>query len=393
MDMSQDQGTTAPSDANPEGGDARAKALETADMLDEQLRQGYDDETERENAKAVMYELMGIDPETRLPIGFKAEPEPEEDPDKGDDADEADPTKDAGGAGDGTGTDTEPSEADKELERLRAEIAERDGRIAELSAKQQAADSEDDIRAKVEERLAGERTQLDEFRAKDDAAVQKAIDEYGEDVGKHMRQMADDAHKLREDTFAAKLDEEVDRAKAAAETELTQQARTDADIATVPDLQKWYDAAKGGDRSMWSIAHGVDATLMKDPEWMGKPQAERFAEVAVRVNKMVGAITADPDTDPNKGGDKGGDKGTDANAGKKTAEQIQAEIARKAAGQKKDATGVTGPGSLGDIGSGDAKGDLLSRLDEMDATEIAGLNLSAEQVDKIMLEREKAGMH
>ena len=378
-DLSADPNTAVPHDDTPADGDARARAMQAADLLDQQLEQNYDDETERDNAKAVMYDLMGIDPVTRLPVDYKVEPEP--DPEPGKTADSPDPSKQAG-TGDDPPPDADPN-AD-ELARLRTEIAERDSRLAELEAKSQADASTDDLRREIETRLAGDRAALDALRVKDDANVQSAIDEYGEDVGKRMRTIVDDAHALREDNWKTRVDEEVERARAATETQLTAQARLDQDIAAVPDLKTWHDQAKGGDLSMWKIAEGVDSRLSKDPEWLGRPQSERFAEVAQRVNKMVGAVAA-PESAPGK---------TDpppADPSKKTDKQIEAEIARHKSGKP---AALPAPSSLSDLagGGGAIEGDLLSRLGEMDATEIAGLNLSAEAVDKIMLEREAAGL-
>jgi len=57
-----------------------------------------------------------------------------------------------------------------------------------------------------------------------------------------------------------------------------------AAIDTLPMLAKWQ--AKGG--QLWQEAVALDAQLQSDPQWAGKPMAERFAEVQRRVADEYG---------------------------------------------------------------------------------------------------------
>lgn len=84
--------------------------------------------------------------------------------------------------------------------------------------------------------------------------------------------------------------------KAVIDAKASEAQATQADIDTVPDLAAWQrDPAK---TEAWSLAVSIDKALQLSPKWKGKPQAERFAEVANRVRSELGLEPAKPTGDP-----------------------------------------------------------------------------------------------
>lgn len=72
-------------------------------------------------------------------------------------------------------------------------------------------------------------------------------------------------------------------------------------VDQVPDLLTWQHDEASQDKLKRAIAY--DAALEKDPDWMGKPVLERFAEAVARTKRAFGAapapvVPATPRTDP-----------------------------------------------------------------------------------------------
>lgn len=275
---------------------------------------------------------------------------------------------DKGGEG-GKEGEGEPSEADKRIAALEAQLADERRQRIEAEAKITVSGAGDKIRDAAVAALATKKAEFDALDVEADAKATKFEEEYGAEAAAAYRQIAADAKAGRASQYETLLEQEVERRTAAFETVTQAETTTAQDIASVPDLKKWHDEAQalpeGKTSPMWTIAVGVDTKLRADPEWASKPQAERFAEVARQVNTMVGAL--DPE-----------------NPGSKSDDDIKKEI------DAKKGKGDNAPplGSLSDLAGGDAGKNLTDKLEDMSTTDLTSLmqsgRMSMEKLDELM---------
>lgn len=69
-----------------------------------------------------------------------------------------------------------------------------------------------------------------------------------------------------------------------------------AAVDEVPDLLMWQNSQEH--QGLWAKAKTLDAYLEGLPDWANKPYAERFAEVARRINAEIVSKSAQPNPDP-----------------------------------------------------------------------------------------------
>ena len=360
-----------------------AEAHELSTTIETVLVDSYTDETERDNAREMMKQLFGLDTETGMKV---EEPEKAADP-----APAADPAKDtpkpsaeeAGAPASRTDTETAGAgagdEVQKQLDALREQLAARDAEIASLTARVTVHDSAPEIEKQATDNLESLRTELTEAAAADKKRLEEAESEYGEGVAKTLAGVMEENQKLRNQRWAEATKTEIEKVRAVRTAEAEGQAQVEADIRAVPAIYEIREAAVRNDpgaRAKYQIATGIDNALMGDAEWSGKTQVERFEEVARRLDVLYGGVAPAP--------------AKDADSAKDTPEKIEKEIAKQAA-QTKRADTNDGPSTMSGLAGGEApSADIMTRLESMDPTDMYGLGLSADAIDKLMYERENS---
>ena len=347
------------------GPNATPEAQQERDLLDELITSQFDTDEEKELARTQLGESMKMNFMSAEPVGSETK--------QADKAPEADKTPEADAA---ASADKTPTEDDKAAASTAADdkpvddkpvvdpaLAASQRRIAELEAQVALTNSETDMRNQVSEKM---KETLDQQKVEDEAIEAKIVkftEDFGEDAAGVLRKQVEDSRALREKDNVRMRDDEFAQLKAAKHEELSVGARTEADIAGVPDLNAWKAdavAAYGGDKTRsadrYNVAVSIDQVLRSSPEWGAKSQPERFAEVVRRTKVSMGDVSAEPTAEP-------------------TAEEIQTKIAAEIAKQARG--GADAPASMTDIGGGTEIQDemKIERLANMNEHEIASQNI------------------
>jgi len=361
----------------------------------------YEDPVERENMRNALLESMGIDIDDN-PAERGTEPvDPNKPADlgtaKAGEKDKVDPAPDAdadaaaaaAAAEDGTKEkgppDTPPADANPELDAAKARIAAQEAELAELRIRAALADSGDAISRQALENLKEQKTALDAAATREREQLTKLEGEYGADseIAQGLRSTFAANATLREKQWGDLRQREVEKLTATRETEVRVASTVRQDIDAVPVLRDIL--AKSEDNpEMWAVAQRIDSHLGRQPEWMGKTRAERFAEVGRRMEPIVAATTATPAAPAKDTKDTKGD-GKDKPIASMTDKELEAELARrqsKKAGGADDGTPLT----LGDIDPGDTGGET-AKLDELDPIAYQRMfqNKSLAEMDDMLL--------
>ena len=362
-------------------GAAATEALETRESLEATIIAQYETEAERAAARMVLGSIHGIDFETGMAVE-EAEPAKAETdaarlmPEIG----AEDPEKTAAAAAAGETAETAEEKAAREADEAREAAGRaKDDRIAELEAQVALNDQDGDIRKAVSDKMAAAIAENEQLNEADEARVTKFAEDYGDEAAAQFRTSLEASQKLRADALAQTEQDEIDQARATAERDVTAETQLQRDLNATPELKAWREDAEaaragtdGKTANNYNLAVAVDSALRENALWAGKPQAERFAEVVKMVKLSTGASSAGAP------GTQETDKDT------KTAAEIDKEIARKAGS-------VAVPGSLSAIPGGDpGDGDVMAKMENLDAAEVADMGLTVDQLDRIAEAHEAA---
>ena len=382
-----------------------AASIEKRDAFEASIVLEYDNEADRNAARAALAESEGIDWKTGYPADY-VPPDPEDKPHDGSadalsqdaqvgaqktepgetEPGETEPGADAAAKAaeeaEAAKTAAEADEAAKKAASetdLAAEIKARDERIAELEGTIAKASLDSEIRKEVSEKVQEKLTENERLNKADQERVAKFAEEYGDDAAEALRAQAEETRKLRAAEVAQFQQAEIDRARSERAQEVDAQIDLQRDINANEDLRRWREDARAnylGDESKspdnYDLAVSIDAALRESAEWKDKPRRERFEEAVRMVKASTGASS------PGSPGAK--DAETKPAAGK-TNEEIAAEIAKKAAAGSTD-DGL--PGSLSDLPGGAAgEQSELAKFDKMSMAEMSDAGYSVEKMDSI----------
>ena len=358
-------------------------------------------EAERDDMRAALAEINGVDPLTGEDIGenFVLETPKGSDPLLEDPSDPApdpnaadpepvkkdDPAADAALAA--AVTDADPAKEDPEptiitpdgkgslpysvLERARTELAERDARIAELTANPLTAPAKPEPQA--------------EPRVSQREALRETISDLRETHGETLAGVVDqlagaiDERDQKIDTLTERNNEMVDSLKTGDEASAQRKGlEVQRLIDSNPNLSEWQreaNAAAGGDVTKsalkWHLALAHDETLENSPEWAGRPMADRFGEV-VRILGGDALESGAPAPSPIQ----------DA---KPNGKDPAAALAKSAVSNPTPAL----PASLDDLPAGTPVKSLLEQVEGMSSTEMQqwvsdNPDLSSEQLEALL---------
>ena len=232
-------------------------------------------------------------------------------------------------ADDGEAKAEEEPEWKKAIDEMKAEIAKRDVKIAELEGKNTLNDADKDIRDEVSRAMA---STLQAQKAQDtetDAKLNKYREDHGDEAAEVLKAQVEETRKLREAENQRTMEAEYEKRKAAREAEIQERTNLDKDIASQMELKEWRD--NKDPKFQLAIYH--DTLLQADPVWKNKPQAERFAEVVKQVKIHLGQEESGAPTPPKDDADD--------TSQKKSAEQAAEDILKEARETAKAKTPTT----------------------------------------------------
>ena len=341
----------------------------TAEQIEERademlmILDNIDDEQERIEAKQMLMDTHGVDPDTRLAItdhNEEAKPETEtqpEDQTKDSQANEPDATSDADSKSETTSPDAGES-TDPQLEALRQELAAANSRISELENTQNTPVDDTAFRQKADEVVAQQIADLAAERETAKSKIESYRENYGDEAADELTRTMDESFELKEHAIDVAWQDIYDAEKEAHDTEIRASSLLMTDINQVPELKTWYeDASNNNKPRMWDLAANMDQFLRQDDAWKDKPQVERFKEVVNRVKIASGEQSGPPPTPqvPEKS----------------TSQAIDEAIS-------KDANKSTNPSTLSDL-----PGSITSETIN-DLTDISMSKLAALSVDDLM---------
>ena len=351
---------------------AEIKAAEDKQAYEAAILEDYDTEEERAAARAVLESMSGVDLETGLPldqVAAAAEPSKEDPPSKTDDVGSADAAKAAAAAAKSAEADDKPTDVNAEL---KAENDDLRRQLATLT-----------VGEELKTFTATKTAELTTKYALDPALtekVDKVATDYGDEAADPIKEITDKYRDIAGRLAKSEADGEATKIRDERVKQIETGSEVSRAIAGNEHINSWYtemQAVQGGDgtksTAKWDIAVAMDKVLMADPAWTGKSVAERFDEVAKRVNSSLGVETG----------------GTPATLD--TEQAISAEIARRAAAAKVD----DAPETLTDLPGGERITDLTQKLDNMSTAELTDLveggSMSIEAADQLIERLEASG--
>ena len=313
------------------------------------------DPLERDETKNMLMGVHEVDPDTRLQVRlendgqFVAEGEP-----PADDTARAEEEK--------AEAEPEPAKDEKaepdELAALREQLAARDRQIAELQGKVSVVNSEENLTETADKAVEEMARNIELKEAEYEKKVQEHRDYYGDEPADALKNTYDELVKVQKEAMESKWQSVYDNAKKELEQQNAGYSRLMDDIRDIPELKEWMRMAQEENRPhMWGMAEQMDLILQQDDNWKGKPDKERFAEVARRVKIASGAQSGTPAPD--------NDKTTE----QKIAEVIGDDVRPKPA-----------PESLSDLPGG-VENNELNSLADISMSKLSTLSLS--DLDKI----------
>ena len=361
--------------------------LENRDALEEAIVANYESPEEQEAARTVLGSVYGVDFATGVSLDGKtagATQDQIEDPDKAAEEDEVakalkvleDKEKPADAA---AAAEAEKAKAGGEEDDAAKALRERDERIAELETQVALAGADKDIREAVSVKLQERLDEQQTLSEAEEAKIKEFEETHGEEAAAEYRRVVETGRESRQAENDRFQEDEIGKARAEKEAELSGMSATQRAIYATPDLRSWHEEARqadGGDATKsadrYNLAVSIDAALKERDDWKGKPMEDRFAKVV----EMVKAST-----DAGSSGSPGAsEQETDKGKAAATEKAIADEIARKAK-QGGEAGGM--PGSLSSIPGGEAPTDIAAKLESMNMTDLAGLNLSTDAIDRL----------
>ena len=348
-----------------------------AAYIEEQILDAYDEPEEREAARLMMKEVIGVDADTKLTseqieaaekaaAAGDAPIKPEETKP----AEETKPTE-ATKAGK-EGEETKPVEETKptEVEVLTKRLDDQSRAISAMQTKQQTEESATEFRRMASEKVQGAVTALKTERDNSEKEVEEFRDSYGDEAAEKLKSQKDEVFQLRQDAITRDQNDEFNKLQALQSEQSRKDAATMSDIQATPELHKWHQdsiAANKGDTTKsadtFNYAIQMDNLLQEHPQWKSKPQTERFAEVERRVKADLEHQPGSPNLQ---------DKGQTS-----TKEQIKTAI--KDQTQEKDNL----PDTLSSLAGGTSEGNKglsMESLDKMDMTDLAALGYTSEEL-------------
>ena len=337
----------------------------------------YDSPEERDAARLMMIGATGVDADTGLTAeqilaAEKAAAEGD-DPIKKEEK-SAEETKAGRRNSSPPQKKSKPAEETKptEIEQLKTQLDEQSRVIGEIADKAAGGmQSSAEFRRLASEKVQGAVTALKTEREAFGKKIDEFRDLYGDEAAEELKSQKDEVFKLQQESITRDQNDEFNRLQAVQSEQNRTETATISDIQAVPELHKWHQdaqAATNGDTTKsadtFNYAIQVDNLLQGHPLWKSKPQVERFAEVERRVK-------ADLELQP------GSPNLQDKTPQKSTKEQIQKAIDDQAKGV------VNLPETLSTLAGGtsaDNQSLSLESLDKMDATQIAALGLTNDQL-------------
>ena len=332
-----------------------AEVEEKADEMTLILDQ-IEDEQEREEAKQMLMDTHGVDPDTRLAI---TDAKPDETETETETSGEVQSAKESAAAeskadsGTEKVAETEKGEAnDPELEALKQQLAEATARITELES---GSENVDDslFQERADEAMAEEVAALAAEREEALAKIETYRENYGDEAADELARTMEEKFEAKEHALDVAWQDIYDAEKAEHDDQVRASSQIMQDINQVPELKQWYDdAAQNNKPRMWDLAANVDRYLQEDDAWKGKTQVERFQEVVNRVKIASGEQSGTPPTPKET---------------KSTKQAIDEAIS-------KDASKVDQPQTLSDL-PGSISGDSINSLNDISMSNLAALSV------------------
>ena len=267
----------------------------TAEQVEERademllILDNIEDEQERAEAKQMLVDIHGVDPDTRLAVADhneEAKPETGTEPEEGN----------ADSKGQTAGPDPGGS-ADPQLEALRQELAAANSRISELENARNTPVDDTAFRQKADETVARQIADLAAERETARARIESYRENYGDEAAEELTRAMDESFELKEHAIDVDWQDIYDAEKEAHDSEVRASSLIMTDINQVPELKGWYeDASSNNKPRMWDLAANMDQFLRQDDAWKDKPQVERFREVVNRVKTASGEQSGPPPT-------------------------------------------------------------------------------------------------
>jgi len=300
-----DTDTQTPENTLP---DLSAEEIEdrVADMNAILNQYGDGQELDRDNAKLELMKEYGVNPDTKEVVDPAtvdlSPPEPEQEKIPGLEAEaETETTEEETGEKEPEKPEdpAEPSEA----EALRAQLLERDRTIAELQSKIDVAGSEDEYRAKADEKVRTVNEQIDADATALETKIAEFRENYGDEAAEALKKSEEAALTLRREAAKRDWQAEFDRARDEHARTAAAQNETVVTIRQIPELQSWLDesnrSAAGdatADPTRFNLARTFEEMLQRQPEWQGRPRIDLYREVVSRVKTAMGEQSGTPQT-------------------------------------------------------------------------------------------------